>query len=365
MATFVSPFSWGRLLTYPVFGFRLLLVRFSTTAGVAWYRYWHELFLRNALRKRLARVGDCVVYAQGPLEAAAALRVRRGPHQRVVMAVHFKTSQADEWVNTKTSPIKRGGALFRSIRRAERRAITKVDSLVYVSEWARQALLSWLPEAAGVPSAIIGNFVLPMSSESGQEPLGDLITIGFLDMVKNHGFTLKVLAEAKKAGRTITLDIYGMGPLKQELHQQARSLGVAEQVRFRGFRSDVRAVMPGYRAYVHSSFSETSSLAIIEAMAAGLPIVAGAVGPLGELFDDGVEGRYWPLDNPAQAAATVITLLESESALTSAAAAARKRFARDYDAAVLVPRLVSFLNGTTPSGASVLTSAEEEIGSQL
>jgi glycosyltransferase involved in cell wall biosynthesis len=123
--------------------------------------------------------------------------------------------------------------------------------------------------------------------------------------------------------------------------------------------------MPGYRAYVHSSFSETSSLAIIEAMAAGLPIVAGAVGPLGELFDDGVEGRYWPLDNPAQAAATVITLLESESALTSAAAAARKRFARDYDAAVLVPRLVSFLNGTTPSGASVLTSAEEEIGSQL
>src|ERR1700757_231531 len=121
----LTPFSWARPLTYPVFGARFVLERLSNAASVWWYRHWHEVFLQTALRRELAATGDCVVYAQGPLEARAALRARRGPHQRVVMAVHFKTSQADEWVNTRTFPIKQGGRLYRAIRRAERETITR------------------------------------------------------------------------------------------------------------------------------------------------------------------------------------------------------------------------------------------------
>ena len=78
----------------------------------------------------------------------------------------------------------------------------------------------------------------------------------------------------------------------------------------RGFRPDVRDFLPRYRAYVHASYSESSSLAIIEAMAAGLPIVAGNIGPFSELCDEGVEARFWPLDDPAQAAASPIGLLD-------------------------------------------------------
>jgi glycosyltransferase involved in cell wall biosynthesis len=265
------------------------------------------------------------------------------------MAVHFKTSQADEWVNTKGNPIRRGGVVYRAVRRDERATIPRVDGLVYVSEWAREALLSWLPEAAAVPSAVIGNFVAPLDIQSRQEPLGDLVTIGYLDLVKNHQFMLKVLAEAKKAGHIFTLDAYGKGPLKEELLRQARSLGIEEQVRLRGYRSDVRHSLPYYRAYVHASYSETSSLSIIEAMAAGLPIVAGAIGPITELFDDGVEGRFWPLDDPAEAAATLINLLGSEQVRLAAARAARDRFRRDFDVAVIAPRLLTFLHGTTPA----------------
>ena len=96
-ATLMTPFSWSRTLAVPAFGPRLILQRCSGTADVAWYRHWHEAFLRRALRSSLAEVGDCVVYAQCPLSARAALRARRGPEQRVVMAVHFSVSQADEW----------------------------------------------------------------------------------------------------------------------------------------------------------------------------------------------------------------------------------------------------------------------------
>jgi glycosyltransferase involved in cell wall biosynthesis len=344
--TIVTPFSWGRALTVPVFGVRLALERCSRSASVAWYRHWHEVFLRNALRRSLAGVGDCVVYAQCPVAARAALRARRGPHQRVVMAVHFRISQADEWADKKQ--IRRDGIVFRAIRQVEREVVPQVDGLVYVSRWARNALLSWLPEAAAVPYAVIGNFVAPLHRGPDQEPLGDLVTVGHLEPVKNHRFMLEVLAGAKQAGRSLTLDVFGEGPLRKDLVRLTNSLSLEGQVRFRGYRRDVRDFLPRYRAYVHASYSESSSLAIIEAMAAGLPIVAGNIGPISELCDDGVEARFWSLDDPAKATATLIDLLDCEPTRLMAASAASERFRRDFDAELIAPRLRSFLLGLHP-----------------
>jgi glycosyltransferase involved in cell wall biosynthesis len=345
----LTPFSWARPLTYPVFGPRLALRRLSGDVSVWWYRHWHEVFLRRALRRELGRLGDCVVYAQGPLEARAALRARRSPHQRVVMAVHFKTSQADEWVDTRTSPINQDGPVYRGIRQAERETITRLDGILYVAAWARDALQSWLPEAAAVPSAVIGNFTAPLDPEPAPGPIADLVSTGGLDSVKNHTFLLDVLAEASRRGRTITLDVYGEGVLRAELEEKTRALGLTEQVRWRGFRRDVRQFLPGYKVYVHPAYSEVSPLAIIEAMAAGLPVVAGRVGGITELYDDGVEGRFWSLDDPAGAAGILLDLLESEPARRAAAEAARERFYRDFDGAVVVPRVLGFLQGRAPS----------------
>jgi hypothetical protein len=98
-------------------------------------------------------VAECVVYAQGPLAARAALRARRGQHQRVILAVHFRISQSDEWADKKQ--IKRDGTVFRRIRQAEREIIPQVDGIVYVSRWARDALLGWFPRAAAVPATVI------------------------------------------------------------------------------------------------------------------------------------------------------------------------------------------------------------------
>jgi glycosyltransferase involved in cell wall biosynthesis len=300
------------------------------------------VFLLNALRRHLAGVGDCVVYAQGPLEARAALRARQGPRQRVVMAVHFRVSQADEYAEPGRE-LKRDGTVFRAIRRAERDAILRLDGIVYVSEWARKALLSWLPEADRVPYAVIGNFVAPRWTEPDQELLADLVTAGRLDSNKNHRFLLEVLAAAKRAGRSFTLDVFGDGPLRKNLLQVARSLGLEDQVRFRGFRRDVRDCLPRYRAYVHAAYAEVAPLAIIEAMAAGLPIVAGNLRPINDLCDDGAEARFWPLDDPAKAAAILIDLLDSEPTRVMAANAAGERFYRDFNADLIAPRLRSFL----------------------
>ena len=350
----VTPFSWARPLTYPAFAPRLVLQRVHGTASVLWYRHWHEVFLRNALERELAKVGDCVIYAQGPLDARAALAARTGPRQRVVMAVHFRTSQADEHAEPGRE-LKRDGRVFRAIRETEREVIQQLDGLVYVTKWARDALLTWLPEAVWVPSTVISNFVAPLpvaeageaaeaagSGEAG-EYLADLVTAGRLDDRKNHRFLLETLAAACKAGHRLTLDVYGDGPLKRDLEQRIAALGLETQVRLCGFRTDVRALLPRYRAYAHAAYAETSSLAIIEAMAAGLPIIAGGIGPIAELADDGVEARFWPLDNPEQAAVIAVELLGSEEARAKAGAAALERFRRDYSAAVLGPQIRSFL----------------------
>ena len=338
----VTPFSWARPLSYPVFAPRLVLFRVSPPASVVWYRHWHEVFLRNALRRELAQLGDCVVYAQGPLEARAALRARRGPHQRVVMAVHFRISQADEYAEPGRE-LKPGGRVFQAIRQVERDVLPRLDGIVYVTKWAREAVLSWLPEAVAVPSTVISNFVAQFDDTPVTEPLANLVSTGRLDDRKNHRFLLKVLRLAADAGHHLTLDIYGEGPLRRELEEQTRALGLTEQVRLRGVRSDIRRFLPGYKAYAHAAYAETSSLAIIEAMAAGLPILAGGIGPIAELVDDGSEARFWPLDDPEQAAEILIDMMNSEQDRSKAGAAARDRFHRDYDASVLGPRIRSFL----------------------
>jgi glycosyltransferase involved in cell wall biosynthesis len=339
----VTPFSRFRSLYLPVFAVKRLIDLVGPAAGVLWYRHWHEAFLRAALRRVLTGRGDCVIYAQDPPSARAALAARSHRGQQVVLAVHFRTSQADEWADKGVIPV--NGRVFRQIRRLERTLIPQVDRIVYVSRWAQDALTSWLPAAASVPSAVIGNFVAPRQGSPAEAGHGDLVTVGNLEPVKNHRYLLHVLAAAKQAGHVLTLDIFGEGPQRTELQALSGVLGLTEQVRLRGFRRDVRDFLPGYRAYVHASYSESSSLAIMEAMDAGLPVVAADIGPLSELFDEGVEGRFWPLDDPAQAARVLNDLVEYEPFRLKAARAARDRFCRDYDATVVGPRLTSFLLG--------------------
>jgi glycosyltransferase involved in cell wall biosynthesis len=347
----ITPWSWARLLAVPVFGLRFVVQLFSKSAGVVWYRYWHAVFLTRALRRALARFGDCVVYAQDPLAAQAALRARRGTHQRVVLAVHFRISQADEWADK--HQIERDGKVFRSIRALEQEVVPHVDGIVYVSNWAREALWQWLPDAKTVPDEVVNNFVTPHDAPLRLEALADLVTVGHLEPVKNHRYLLQVLASAGRAGRKVSVDIFGEGPLRNDLVNHARALGLEGQVRFRGFRTDLRDFLPGYEAYAHTSYSESSSLAIIESLDAGLPILAAPIGPIAELVDDGVEARFWPLDDADKAALIMLELLDSKSARHKASQAARRRFRREFDAQVVAPRLCAFLFARDPANIDV------------
>ena len=354
-ATVVTPFSWGGALRLPVFGARLALHPWSRAAGVLWYRHWHELFLRSALQRRLSRLDEAIIYAQGPEAARASLLARSGRHQQVVMAVHYQTSQADGWAGA--GCIRRGGVAYRAIRQMEKDVIPQLDGIVYVSRSARDHLVSWLPDATEVRSAIVPNFVVPVEAAEPRSQVADLVSVGSLLKGKNHRYLLEMLAAAKQGGRHLTLDVYGDGPLRRQLVRLAHMLGVDQQVRFIGYQPEVRRMLPAYRAYVHASLYEAAPLAIIEAMAAGLPVVAPGCGGVPELFDDGVEGRYWPIDDPAAAAATLMNLLDDEPARRNAGKAASARFEGHFYAKTVAPRLESFLFGTKPTLTAIAHEA--------
>jgi glycosyltransferase involved in cell wall biosynthesis len=358
----VTSFSWGGLLSVPVFGVRrLLLEPLSGAASVAWYRYWHYVFLRRALERELARLSSAVVYAQCPLSALAALEARRDPSQRVVLAVHFGVSQADEWVSV--GKLRQGGRVYRGIAELERRVLPFVDGIVYVSESARQGVASHVNGVEHVRSAVIPNFVAdPLSTTqansagrqiSNSQHTADLVAVGGLDIHKNQQFLLAVVHAANQMGRRLTLDIVGDGPCRHRLERQARSLGIEDQVRFLGLRLDAQTLLSGHRVFVHAATRESFGIVIIEAMGSGLPVVSSDAGGITEIFEAGVEGLVWPLDDPRSAAGMLIDLLEDEARLTRMSAAARARFKRSFDASVTGPLLEQFLQSTPPASGAV------------
>jgi glycosyltransferase involved in cell wall biosynthesis len=174
--------------------------------------------------------------------------------------------------------------------------------------------------------------------------------VGNLEAVKNHRYLLRVLAAARQKGYVYALDVFGEGVERARLLSLADELGVGDQLRLRGFCEDVQDRLPGYQAYVHASYSESSSLAIMEAMAVGLPVVSSTAGALGELFDDPAHGRFWPLDDPEAAARILIELVESPDEVRRAGRAAQEKFRRDYDADVVVPRLLRVLEPAPQPG---------------
>ena len=110
----ITPFSYHNWLVYPIFALRKILHFFSGTLSVWWYRHWHAYFLQLALQQQLKSGFDCVIYAQCPVSAAAALKARISSQQRVIMVTHFNISQADEWVGK--GVISKDSALYCNIQ---------------------------------------------------------------------------------------------------------------------------------------------------------------------------------------------------------------------------------------------------------
>lgn len=341
---YATPFyRLGAPVLWLLIALRMLLERLCKPAAVWLYRHGHAAMLWLHLRYLMRTYPICVVYAQCPMSAAVALRCVRYPGQKVVLVVHFNVSQADEWIGK--GMIAPGGACDRQIRACERAVLPRVHGLVYVSRFMEKALHDALPALARVKSAVIPNFVRPLlSTEAVAHVQGrDLVSIGTLESRKNQRFLLEVLARAKARDRRLTLTLVGDGPDRGMLERLTHEMGIESQVFFEGFSPGARVYIPGHRLYVHAALMENLSIVLIEALSAGVPVLAARVGGLVEIFSDGVEGRFWPLDDVDLACDMLLSLLDDDQALARMSAAAKARFQARFEASAVGQQLLTFL----------------------
>ena len=174
---------------------------------------------------------------------------------------------------------------------------------------------------------------------------GRLITVGRLDAEKNSLLLADVLAQLNADGEDWTLDVYGDGPLSEDLEQRGSELGLAEALRLHGYVPADDGLFDVYReadAFLHVSWTEGMPQVLLEAFAARLPTVATAVGGVAALVDD---AALLVEPGDAAAAASALRRLAAEPALRARLADAAERVVRDHTTERETQRLVQFLVG--------------------
>jgi glycosyltransferase involved in cell wall biosynthesis len=134
-------------------------------------------------------------------------------------------------------------------------------------------------------------------------------TVGSLYPVKGHRYLIDAAPFVLERFPQAIFVIVGQGGLRKELEAQAARLEVAAHLRFLGHREDVHNLLSIYDIFVLPSLSEGMPLALLEAMAAGLPAVATRVGGVMEVLDDRKTGLLVPSRDSRALADKMITLL--------------------------------------------------------
>jgi glycosyltransferase involved in cell wall biosynthesis len=158
--------------------------------------------------------------------------------------------------------------------------------------------------------------------------------VGRLVPQKAHERVLEVAAVMRRSQPDVTFLIVGDGPRRTELEARAAALGVQDIVRFTGARDDARALIALSDLLVFSSDWEGLSIAALESLAAGTPIVTTDVQGMRELLADGV-GAIVPGFDPADLAASISELLDDPARRQEMARRGRERIAAEFSSAAM------------------------------
>lgn len=136
--------------------------------------------------------------------------------------------------------------------------------------------------------------------------------VGRLVDEKDYPMLMDAIAALKLRGLSLEVCIVGEGPLAQELHELTARLGIDDIVQFAGRRADIPEILRSFDVYVLSSKSEGLPIAVLEAMATGLPIAATAVDALPEVIMHEINGLLVPAGDSAALADALERLARDE-----------------------------------------------------
>jgi sugar transferase (PEP-CTERM/EpsH1 system associated) len=227
-----------------------------------------------------------------------------------------------------------------------------VDRVVSVSSDSAQiALQQGLPSEKLV--TIHNGIDLPLFPPAGPLPSGPVVFVGRLSPEKDLPTLLRAAAIAASEEPSFRLHLAGAGPSLSELQRLAAQLGVGHRVGFLGHNTDISAILAQASLFVLSSVTEGVSLALLEAMACRLPVVATAVGGNVEVVIDGETGLLVPPRSPAALAGAMLKLYRQPELARRMGVAGRKRVEARFDSRRMVAEYESlYLPGQSSLAAA-------------
>lgn len=151
------------------------------------------------------------------------------------------------------------------------------------------------------------------------------------DPVKDQSMLLRAARLVADVSPGFELDIVGDGPSRAHLEALCDELNLRPHVKFLGFRHDIDALLQQADLFVLSSVTEGLSISLLEAMAAGLPIVATDVGGNSELVTRGVTGVLVPPRDPRLFADAILEMLNDPTRAAQMGTAGRRRVEDHFD----------------------------------
>ncbi len=265
------------------------------------------------------------------LETAAAASIAKV--RRVVHTIHGPYPSPPSTVP---------GRMKRTFRRwLERLLSARVAWVVCVSE----AIAGYVPQTVGIDPGKLRTIHngIDDAPPRDPEPSASLtfVTVGRLDAIKNQGLMLRALASLGTPCDTARLLLVGDGPERQRLEQLATELGIHPRVEFLGFRRDIDDLLRKADVFLLSSHYEGISMALLEAMRAGLACVATKVGGVSETVIDGKTGLLTRQDDVVEFADAMLKLGTSAELRREMGRFAREFQQREFSRAAMLERYES------------------------
>jgi glycosyltransferase involved in cell wall biosynthesis len=232
-----------------------------------------------------------------------------------------------------------------------------VASLARVHIAISRGLARYLADTEGFREESFDIVHYGIAPRAGPPPYPDgpprLLCVGRLIPIKGHIVLLRAFARAREEVPELTLDLAGRGQLEPALRALVRELGLGGSVRFLGHVSPIQGAIERSSIVVVPSLGEGFGMVALEAMERARPVIAAAIGGLGELVRHGETGLLVP---PAEVEpfAEAILALAREPDRAAALGEAGRRRALDHfretrctDRTELLYR--AYLDGSTPS----------------
>lgn len=188
---------------------------------------------------------------------------------------------------------------------------------------------------------VIYNAIMPFDiSHAAREPVRQrlglrpenvlFLAVGRLVYEKGHEFLVEAMSEVATSAPKATVGICGDGPLRGELVYQIDRLGLQGKVKLLGLWEDLHELLAAADAFVLPSRWEGLPMALLEAMMAGLPVIAARVEGVDEVVEDGVHGLLVPTESPDELAKAILQLCRDPEMRRRMGAAARRRVLEAY-----------------------------------